>query len=31
MNLQVHYDLRMARRTYGDALKARIRPLEAAR
>ena len=31
MNLQVHYDLRMARRTDGDALKARIRPLEAAR
>jgi len=29
MNLQMHYDLRMARRTDGDALKARIRPLEA--
>ena len=30
MNLQVRYDLRLARRTDGDALKARIRPLEAA-
>jgi addiction module HigA family antidote len=30
MNLQVHYDLRMARRTDGDALKARIRPLDTA-
>ena len=31
MNLQVHYDLRVARRTDGDVLKARIRPLEASR
>jgi addiction module HigA family antidote len=30
MNLQMRYDLRMARRTDGDALKASIRPLEAA-
>jgi len=28
MNLQVHYDLRMARRIDGDTLKSRIRPLD---